>query len=347
MQWLAQITVKRAVFATVLMLVVLVLGMASYRSLGLDMFPNVDLPVAIVTTTQPGAAAEEIESDITDKIEGAVNTISGIDNLSSTSSEGISIVVIQFSLEKPVDVAVQEVRDKVANITKSLPKGIDTPIISKIDPGAIPVLSLALRSKQPIVDTSEVADKLVRRRIETMDGVGEVSLVGGRKRQINVVLDPIRLRAQSLNALDVQRVLSTQNLNVPGGTVESGPWNSTLRVAGRVTSLEELSRLVIREQAGHPVRLSDVAEIEDRQEREESYAQFDDERNVVLLVKKQAGKNTVAVVDAVLGRMNEIQKQLPAGLTLDVVTTAKKPRISQPYAWCSRIRRPETSVKKS
>lgn len=319
MQWLSRISVKRGVFATVLMLVVVVLGATSYKSLGLDMFPNIDLPIAVVTTIQQGAAAEEIESDITDKIEGAVNTISGIDTLSSTSSEGVSIVMVQFALEKPVDVAVQEVRDKVSGIMAELPRGIDAPVISKIDPGASPVLFLALRSKQPIVQTTEIADKVVRRQIETIDGVGEVSLIGGRKRQINVTLDPIRLRAQGLGALDIYRTLATQNLNVPGGTVESGPSNSTLRVAGRVTSLDELGHLVLREEAGHPVRLTDVATVEDGQEREESYGQFDGDRAVVLSVKKQAGKNTVSVVDSVLAQLTEVKQRLPEGVSLDVV----------------------------
>ncbi len=319
MQWLAKISVKRGVFATVLMLVVLVLGVFSYKSLGLDMFPNSDVPMAVVTTLQPGAAAEEIESDITDKIEGAVNTISGIDSLTSTSSEGVSIVMVMFTLEKPADVAIQEVRDKVAGIMADLPKGIDSPVISKMDPSASPVLYLALRSKQPIMKTSEIADKVVRRQIETIDGVGAVSLVGGRERQVNVILDPVRLRAQNITALEVQRVLATQNMNVPGGTVESGPTNSTLRVAGRVASLEDLGRLIVREKDGHPVRVSDVATVEDGQEREESYAQFDEDRAVVLSVKKQGGKNTVAVVDTVLAKLDEVRRSLPEGVSLDVV----------------------------
>lgn len=319
MQWLTRLSVKRSVFATVLMLVLLVLGAVSYRSLGLDFFPNTDIPVVVVTTIQQGAAAEEIESDITDKIEGAVNTISGIDNLNSTSSEGVSLVVIQFTLEKSVDVAAQEVRDKLNQVLPQLPKGIDTPVVSKLDPGAVPVLFLALRSQEPIRDTTELADKLVRRKIETIDGVGEVSLVGGRKRQINVILDPVRLRAQGMTALEVQRVLATQNLNVPGGTIETGPANITLRIAGRVTSLDELKHLVVREQAGHAIRVEDIGRVEDGQEREESFAQYDDEPTVVLSVKKQSGKNTVAVVDAVLERLNEVRTALPRGVALDVV----------------------------
>src|SRR5512133_422259 len=319
MQWLARLSVKRSVFATVLMLVILVLGTVSYKSLGLDFFPNTDIPVVVVTTIQQGAAAEEIESEITDKIEGAVNTISGIDNLSSTSSEGISIVIVQFTLEKPVDVAAQEVRDKLNQVIPQLPKGIDTPVVSKIDPGAVPVLFLALRSQQSIRDTTELGDKLVRRKIETIDGVGEVSLVGGRKRQINVILDPVRLRAQGMTALDVQRVLATQNLNIPGGTIETGPGNITLRIAGRVTSIDELKQMIVREQAGHPIRIADVGRVEDGQEREESFAQYDDDPTVVLTVKKQSGKNTVAVVDGVLNRIGEIRSSLPKGVSLDVV----------------------------
>ncbi len=319
MQWLARISVKHPVFATVLMLVILVLGSVAYKSLGLDFFPNTDIPVVVITTIQQGAAAQEIESDITDKIEGAVNTISGIDNLSSTSSEGISLVVVQFTLDKPIDVATQEVRDKLSQITRDLPKGIDTPVVTKIDPGASPVLFLALRSKLPIRDTTELADKLVRRKIETIDGVGQVSLIGGRKREISVILDPIRLRAQNMTALDVQRVLLTQNMNIPGGTVETGPTNITLRIAGRVTSLDELKHLVVREQSGHPIRLEDVGRVEDGQEREESFAQYDDDPTVVLTVKKQSGKNTVAVVDTVMAKLVDVRTALPDGVSLDVV----------------------------
>jgi len=318
-QWLSKISIQRPVFATVLMLVMVVLGAVSYGKLGLDYFPNVDIPIVVVTTVLPGAAAQEVETDISDKIEGAVNTISGIDELRSTSSEGVSIVVAQFNLDKPVDVATQEVRDKVSQIMAELPRGIDAPVVSKLDPGASPVLFVALRSKQPIRETTELADKIVRRQIETIDGVGQVTLVGGRKRQINVNLDPVALRAHGVTAVEVTRVLATQNLSVPGGSVETGPKDLTLRVAGRVASVEEIGRLVVREQGGHAVRIEDVARVEDGAEAEESFAQFDDEPTVVLTIKKQSGKNTVEVVDAVLGRLGEIRKTLPPGVSLDVV----------------------------
>ena len=319
MQWLARVCIQRPVFATVLMLVLVVLGGAAYGKLGLDQFPNVDFPVVVVTTTLPGSSAEEMESDVSDKIEGAVNTISGIDELRSTSSEGVSIVVVTFDIAKPVDVAAQDVRDKVNLVMPDLPKGIDQPVISKIDPGASPILFAALRSKQPIRETTELADKVVRRQIESIDGVGEVKIIGGRKRQINVLLDPIALRSHEVTAIDVQRALATQNLNVPGGSVETGPKDITLRVAGRVASVEEVGRIVVKQKAGSPVRVDDLGRVEDGAEKEESAAQYDDEPTVVLQIKKQSGKNTVAVVDTVLARLDEVRKSLPPGVSLDIV----------------------------
>ena len=272
-----------------------------------------------MTTRLPGAAAQEVESDISDKVEGAVNTISGIDELRSTSSEGFSIVVATVNLDKPVDVATQEVRDKVNQIIAELPKGIDPPVVTKLDPGAAPVLFVALRSKQSIRETTELADKVVRRQIETIDGVGQVTLVGGRKRQINVQLDPIALRAHDVTPIDVQRALATQNLNVPGGSLETGPKNLTLRVAGRVASVEDIARLVLKDKGGHLVRLEDIGKVEDGEDGEESFAQFDAEPTVVLTIKRQSGKNTVAVVDAVVARLGEIRQTLPAGVSLEVV----------------------------
>jgi multidrug efflux pump subunit AcrB len=183
MQWLAQVCIRRPVFATVLMLLILVVGIAGYTRLGLDEFPNIDFPVVIVTTRLPGAAPEEIETDVTDKIEGAISTISGIDELNSKSSEGVSLVAITFALEKSIDVAAQDVRDHINGILPELPKGIDLPIVSKVDPDAIPVLIVALRSERPIREVTEIADKSVRRQIESINGVGEVKIIGGRKRQ--------------------------------------------------------------------------------------------------------------------------------------------------------------------
>ncbi len=319
MQWLAQICVRRPVFAGVLMLVIVVLGGVGYTRLGLDQFPNIELPFVLVTTTLEGAAPEEVETDITDKIEGAVNTIDGIDELRSTSSEGFSQVAIAFKLDKSADVAAQDVRDKVSNVLRDLPRGIDAPIVSKVDPQASPVLLVALRSKLPIRDVTEVADKRVRRQIESISGVGQVTIIGGRARQIHVRLDPVKLRAYNLSAVDVQRALAAQNLTTPGGSVDTGPQAITLRIAGRVESVDALERIVLRDQGGHTVRIGQVARVEDGEEELESIAGYDGERTVVLSIRKQSGTNTVQVVDAVKARLNEVKRALPSGINLEII----------------------------
>src|SRR5215469_17306788 len=200
MQWLAALCVRRPIFASVLILVLCVVGIAGYLQLGVDRFPNVDFPYVVVQTNQPGASPEDVETEITDKVEEAVNTISSIDELRSISSEGISQVFITFLLEKDVDIAAQEVRDKVANIIPDLPKDIDQPIVSKTDPDAAPVLLVALNANRPLREITELADKKVRRAIENVSGVGQVTIIGGRKRQVNVWLDPLKLRAFGLSA---------------------------------------------------------------------------------------------------------------------------------------------------
>src|SRR3954470_17167430 len=213
MQWLALVCVRRPVFAWVLMLVVVVLGVVGYTRLGVDQFPNIDIPFIIVTTRLEGASPEEMETDITDKIESAVNTIEGIDELRSISSEGFSQVIIGFKIERTADSAANDVRDKVNNVLRLLPKGIDAPVVSKVDPDSAPVLLVSLRSKAPIREVTEIADKSVRRQIESISGVGQVTIIGGRARQIQVWLDPMKLRAQSLSAVDVLRAIGAQNLS--------------------------------------------------------------------------------------------------------------------------------------
>ena len=319
MQWLALVCVRRPVFAWVLMLVIVVLGVVGYTRLGVDQFPNIDIPFIIVTTRLEGASPEEVETDITDKIESAVNTIEGIDELRSTSSEGFSQVVIAFKIEKSGDSAANDVRDKVNNVLRLLPRGIDAPVVSKVDPDASPVLLIALRSKGSIRDATEVADKGVRRQIESISGVGQVTIVGGRARQIHVWLDPMKMRAQNLSATDVQRALASQNLTTPGGSIETGPQSITLRIAGRVDDVAGIGRIVVREDQGHVVRISDVARVEDGQEEVQSLASYDGEQTVVLSVRKQSGTNTVAVVDQIRARLGQVTRSLPPGVELSII----------------------------
>ena len=319
MQWLASLSVKRPVFATVLIIALTVVGAFSFTKLGVDRFPKVDFPTVVVTTRLPGAAPEEVETEITDKIEEAVNTISGIDELRSTSSEGVSMVIVAFLLEKDADVAAQEVRDRVNRILPMLPRTIEQPTVEKFDPDSTPVLTLALSAKKPIRDITEFADKKLRRQLESVSGVGQVVVIGGRSRQVNVVLDADRLQAYNLTVTDVSRALQAQNSEIPGGRVEQGGTALTLRTRGRVASIAEFGNVVVRERDGHAILLRDVARVEDTMAVAETTANLDGEPTVLLTVRRQSGTNTVQVVDAVRERLEEVRPTLPAGYDVRVV----------------------------
>src|SRR5213076_690378 len=224
MHKLAELCVRRPVFATVIVLSLVVVGWFSYQQLGLDRFPKVDIPTITITTRLIGAAPEEIETDITDKIEEAVNTISGIDQLQSVSSEGVSQVTVQFVLEKDADVAAQEVRDRVNTILRDLPKDADPPIIQKFDPDSVPVLAIALYGPAPIRDVTEFADKKLRRRLESINGVGQVLIVAA---------------------------LQAQNVHIHGGKVEQGMRDLTLRTYGRVLTPNEFANVAVSEKNGY------------------------------------------------------------------------------------------------
>ncbi|MFL5354293.1 efflux RND transporter permease subunit [Archangium sp.] len=319
MQWLASICVRKPVFAWVIILLICVLGIAGYMKLPVDRFPKVDFPVVVVVTRLPGAAPEEMETDVTEKVEEAVNTIAGIDEMTSITAEGVSQVIITFVLEKNVDVSVQEVRDRVAQITYELPRDAETPVVQKFDPDAVPVIVLSVQAEKPVREITEYADRVLRRRLETVQGVGQVSLIGGRKRQVNVWMDPVRMRAAGVSSSDVQRALAGQNLSMPGGSIDTGPERFTLRLRGRVTSVEELGQLVLRESNGHILRIRDVARVEDGEVEAETAAMRDGKSAVLLSLRKQSGENSVALVQEVRARVAELSKTLPPGYSLEVV----------------------------
>src|SRR5438034_4873445 len=285
MQWLAALCVKRPVFASVLILTLTVIGVFSFTRLGVDRFPKVDFPTVTVTTVQPGAAPEQVETEITDKIEEAVNTISGIDDLRSVSSEGVSVVIVSFVLEKDTDVAAQEVRDKLNGVLPRLPKTIQQPRVDKQDPDAAPVLSLALTANKPVRDITEYADKVLRRRLESVNGVGQVLVLGGRQRQVNIWLDGDRLRSHNLTVTDVSRALQGQNIEIPGGRLDQGPQSVTLRTRGRVQTVAEFGDIVVRQNQGHPIRVSDVARVEDGQADPDTVANVNGRSAVLLQIR--------------------------------------------------------------
>jgi len=319
MHKLAELCVKRPVFATVIVLSLVVVGWFAYQQLGVDRFPKVDFPTIVISTRLVGAAPEEIETDITDKIEEAVNTISGIDQLQSVSSEGTSLVTVSFVLEKDADVAAQEVRDRVNTILRDLPKDADPPIIQKFDPDSVPVLAIALSGPAPIRDVTEFADKKLRRRLESIDGVGQVLIVGGRPRQINVVVDTEKLTSLGLTTAQLVSALQSQNVQIPGGKVEQGLRDLTLRTYGRVLTPEEFANVAISEKNGYVVRVGDVAHIEDSVAEPESVATVAGKPAVVMSIRKQSGTNTIEVVQRLKERLKTVEQDLPKGWTMQIV----------------------------
>ena len=320
MQWLAALCVRRPIFASVLILVICVIGMAGYVQLGVDRFPNVDFPYIVIVTSEPGAAPEDIETEITDKIEEAVNTISGIDELRSVTTEGVSQVIVSFIIEKDVDVAAQEVRDRLNTVLRDLPKDIDQPVVQKLDPDAQPILYFAVKGEgHSLRDTTELADKRLRRGLESIDGVGQAVVLGGRKRQINVTLDPIRLRGAGVTVVDVQRAIGAQNLTMPGGRVDTGPGELTVRIHGRVADPAQIGDLVVRQEAGHSIRVRDVGTVIDGEEDYDTAAELNGNPTVLLAMRKQSGANTVTVATRVKERLEDLRKQLPSGYSIELV----------------------------
>ena len=319
MQWLAELCVRRPVFASVLILSLVVVGAFAFGQLGIDRLPQVDFPTVTVTTRLPGAAPEQVESEVTDKVEEAVNTISGIDQLSSNSAEGISQVVVTFRLEKNADVAAQEVRDRINRILPQLPRTILQPTIEKQDPDAAPILTIAVTAKKPIRDVTEYTDKVLRRRLESADGVGQVLVLGGRKRQVNVWVDAGRLRAYNITVNDISRALQSQNADIPGGRIDEGAQSITMRTRGRVERPEEFGDLVLRQVDGHPVQIKDVARVDDGVAEATTLASIDGDPTVLLQVRKQSGTNTVEVVNNVKERLADVEQALPPGYSLRIV----------------------------
>lgn len=318
MQRLASLSVRRPVLAAVIILAMVFLGVSSYFGLNVERWPNIDFPFVVVTVTEPGASPEEIESDVTNKIEDAIGGISGIDHTFSTSAEGVSIVAVQFLLEKDVNVAAQEVRDKVSSIP-DLPAGIDPPQISKLDPGAFPVMTLALSSNRPVRDISEYADKVLRPRVEGVQGVGQVTLIGDQARQINVWVNPDRLAAYGLPATAVLQAIQRQNVQLPAGHVDQGNTQVTLRTLSRITSPRELAGVGVETRRSVPITIGDVARVEDGAAEPVTTANVDGTPAVLLQIKKQSGTNTLAVVHAVKERLHALEPTLAPGYHLRIV----------------------------
>jgi len=319
MQWLVEVCIARPVFTVMLMMAIIVVGVLGFITLGVDRFPNVDIPVVTVTINNPGAAPAEIETEITKKIEDQINTVSGIDSLNSTSSEGRSQVTVEFVLSKDVDVAAQDVRDKISLILNDLPETAEEPIIQKLDISGAPILQIAVSAPLASRELYDLADKQVGDVISNVSGVGEVTIVGGGEREIQIFLNPERMRAFNITATDVTLALQRQNQEIPGGRVAQGATEMTVRTLGKVQNVEDFKQIPVVKRDDYSVLLSEIAEVKDSVKETRSLSLLNGVSAVTLQIRKQSGENTLAVANAVKARLAEIQTTLPANVKMQAV----------------------------
>ena len=324
MHKIADVFIKRPVFATMLIVCLVVLGLFSYKSLGLDLFPSVDIPTVTITTTLKGASVEEMETSVTKPVEEAVNTISGIDVLRSSTTEGVSQVIVEFTLEKDGDTAAQDVRDKVSVILSKLPEGTDPPVIQKFDVDSTPVVSVVVSGKRNMQELTDIADKKLKQDLETINGVGQVLIVGGSRRAVNVYVDTNKLEAYGISIAQVKAALAAQNLELPGGRVDQGSREMVLRTMGRMETAEQFADIIVADKGGTPVYLRDIGRVENSVEEPRSLSRHDGQNAVTLVIQKQSGTNTVEVVDKVKARLAELKPELPDDITLSPIKDSSR-----------------------
>ncbi len=313
---LADVSIRRAVTATVINLTLMVVGLVALPKIGVDLFPEVEFPIVTVTTIYPGADPEAVEVKVVDKLEEALNTIGGIEVLRSVSLENVGQVIIQFELEKPIDQAAQDVRDKVSSVLSQLPPDVEQPVVEKFDVGAAPILSLAIAGDRPLGEVTRFAEDVVKARLQKLSGVGSIDLVGGREREVHVLIDRNRLSAYGLTATDVAQALGAQNLDVPGGRIDAGGTELAVKTKGEVKSVEAVGDLVLTRRGGAPVRVRDVAKVVDTVEEERSASDLDGQTAVSLVVRKQSGANTVEVAHKVKKELAAIEATKPEGMKI-------------------------------
>jgi len=319
MQWLAEICVHRPVFATVIVLFLTVVGGFSFFTLGVDRFPKIDLPTISVRTSNPGAAPEEIESEITDIIEGALNTVPGVEEMRSSSSRGSSNVTLTFNLEKDPDVAFQEIQQKLSTVVNRLPESADPPVAQKSDPDSQPILMYTVSAPREVMALTELIENLVVERLENADGVAEVFMWGARTPQIRVSVNPDRLRAYNIPVTAVSAAIRGQNQEMPGGNIIEGPRTLGVRTMSKLTEVQQFNDIVIATRNGFPIKISDVGRVEKTGGEPSSAASLDGVTSVSVGIRKQAGANTIAVINNVKTRMATIIPQLPDDMKVAVI----------------------------
>lgn len=319
MQKLAEICIKRPIFATMIILAMVVVGATAYTKLGVDRLPSVDLPTINIRTTLPGASPEEVETEVSQPIEETINTVEGIEELRSISGQGSSIVIATFNLNRDIDAAAQDVRDRIATVLRKLPDDVEPPIVSKFDNDSSPVLTIALSGALSIRELTEIADKIVKRQIERSAGVGEVAIVGGLSRTINIWIDADRLASYGLPITAVREAIARQNSDIPGGNLTGSSTEQVLRTLGRITDPAKFNDIIVSVVNGTPIHIRDIGRAEDGAREQRSAARLDGKPAVSLEVRRQSGANSVAVIEAVKIELDRIRPQLPPGVNAEII----------------------------
>jgi HAE1 family hydrophobic/amphiphilic exporter-1 len=326
--WFTRVAIANPVMATMVMLALVVLGLFSYQRLKVDQFPDIDFPTVVVQIDYPGAAPEIVEQEVTRKVEEAVNTIAGINQLFSRSYEGSSVVIAQFNLNMDGRKAADDVREKVAAIRPQLRDEVKEARITRFDPASRPIYTLALTSPDASRSQQELttfADQVVRKRLENVRGVGSVTLIGARKREINLYLRPAAMDAMGIGVEQVLAAVRAENLELPAGTLRTRETEKVLKVDARIRQPEDFAQIIVARKNGAPVRLGQLADIVDGPEEIDNVALLDGERTLVLDVRKSQGENTIEVVDGLNAVLAQLRPQLPQGMALDVVRDNSRP----------------------
>ncbi|MFH1198452.1 MAG: efflux RND transporter permease subunit [bacterium] len=313
---LADISIKRPVFATMMIMALIVLGLFSYLKLNVDLYPNVDIPYVIVTTVLPGAGPEQIETDVTKKIEEAVNPVEGVDFIQSTSQENVSIVIIAFKLEIDGKSAAQDVREKVSAIRANLPTDIEDPVIQRFDFASLPIMSMTVSGNRTDKEITTYTKNVIKKRFENIPGVGACNLVGGAEREILVEVDAAKLKSYNLSIQEIIMSVGASNVEIPGGNLIKGNRQLLLRTLGKYKSVDDFNRVIVATPNGKSVYLSDVAKVVDGVKEQTSLTRLNGKAAVGLDIIKQSGSNTVKVAEEVKKQIEKLDKELPADIKI-------------------------------
>jgi HAE1 family hydrophobic/amphiphilic exporter-1 len=316
---ITDVCVKRPVFAIMLISFLLVLGIFSFRDLGVDLFPRTDPATVTVNVQLPGATAEEVSTQLILPLEEAISSVSGLDEMTSEATEGNARIACKFVLERDTEGAAQDVREKVAAAIKLLPPNIYPPTITKDDPDSDPVLSLLIAGGANLRETTEIADKQIKRALETVTGVGEVDLTGGRVRQIRVFGDAEKLNAYGITINQLETAIQNQNVEVPGGVIRRGPSEMGVRTLGRVEAAGEFNDVIVADSGGTPIRIRDIGRAEDGYAEPTTWNMIRGKEAVVLDVRRQTGTNTLQVIEAVKSKVQDLKRILPRGTAIEYI----------------------------